>query len=85
MRPVRSAARVGEQSAVVWKRLYLSPPLASRSAVGVWMTPPKALEAPNPTSSNRTIRMLGESFGGRNGLMGGKCALGSLALNGRTP
>ena len=34
LRPVRSAWRVGEQSAVVWKRLYLSPFAARRSAVG---------------------------------------------------
>ena len=35
LRPVSSAWRVGEHSAVVWKRLYLSPLSASRSAVGV--------------------------------------------------
>mgnify|MGYP001093100417 CR=1 FL=1 len=35
LRPVSSAWRVGEQSAVVWKRLYLSPPAASFSATGV--------------------------------------------------
>ena len=46
LRPVSSAARVGEQSAVVWKRLYFSPFAASRSAVGVLIGPPKALEAP---------------------------------------
>ncbi len=35
LRPVSRATRVGEQSAVVWKRLYLSPWLASRSSVGM--------------------------------------------------
>jgi hypothetical protein len=33
-RPVSRAWRVGEQRAVVWKRLYLSPFAASLSAVG---------------------------------------------------
>ena len=40
LRPVRIATRVGEQSAVVWKRLYRSPLLASRSSVGIGMPPP---------------------------------------------
>ena len=35
LRPESSAARVGEQSAVVWKRLNFSPSPARRSAVGV--------------------------------------------------
>ena len=35
LRPVSSAGRVGEHSAVVWKRVYFSPPAASRSAVGI--------------------------------------------------
>ena len=35
LRPVSSACRVGEHSAVVWKRVYFSPSAASRSAVGV--------------------------------------------------
>src|SRR6266850_4759047 len=35
LRPDNIAARVGEQSAVVWKRVYFSPSRASRSAVGV--------------------------------------------------
>ena len=34
LRPVSSACRVGAHSAVVWNRLYFSPPAASRSAVG---------------------------------------------------
>ena len=48
LRPVSSACRVGEQSAVVWKRLSFSPFAAKRSAVGVAQGPPKALEAPKP-------------------------------------
>jgi hypothetical protein len=35
LRPVKRAVRVGEQSAVVWKRLYLSPWLAILSSVGM--------------------------------------------------
>ena len=43
LRPVSSACRVGEHSAVVWKRLYFRPFAASRSAVGVEHGPPNAL------------------------------------------
>ena len=71
LRPVSSADRVGEHSAVVWKRLYLSPALASRSKFGVWHGPPNALDAPKPTSSMSTIRTLGAPFGGRSGTIGG--------------
>src|SRR5258708_15184621 len=73
------AARVGEQSAVVWKRVYFNPCAASRSAVGVWHGPPNALEAPKPTSSNRMTRTFGAPVGGRSGLIGGNFVLGSLA------
>jgi hypothetical protein len=45
-RPDSSDARVGEQSAVVWKWLKRSPSSASRSKVGVWMPPPKLVTAP---------------------------------------
>src|SRR6266576_7052344 len=79
LRPDNIAARVGEQSAVVWKRLYLSPFSASRSAVGVRHCPPNALEAPKPTSSSRTTRTFGAPIGGRSGLIGGNFVLGSLA------
>ena len=79
MRPVSSAWRVGEQRAVVWKRVYLSPSAASRSNVGVEIGPPKALEAPNPQSSISTTRTLGAPSGGRNGVMGGNDVAGSLA------
>ena len=79
LRPERSAARVGEQSAVVWKRLNLSPAPARRSAVGVWQGPPKALELPKPASSIRTIRTFGAPAGGRSGSIGANFAFGSFA------
>jgi hypothetical protein len=70
-RPVSSAWRVGEQSAVVWKRLYLSPFPASRSALGVEAGPPNAQEAPKPTSSIKMISTFGAPSGGRTGWIGG--------------
>ena len=79
LRPVSSAARVGEQSAVVWKRLYFRPVAASRSAVGVSTGPPKALEAPKPTSSIRTTSTFGAPSGGRSGSIGGNAVSGSFA------
>ena len=79
LRPVSSACRVGEHSAVVWKRVNFSPPAASFSAVGVWQGPPKALDAPKPTSSIRTIRTLGAPLGGRSRSMGGNFEAGSFA------
>ena len=63
LRPVSSAWRVGEHSAVVWNRLYFSPPAASFSKFGVSHGPPNALLAPKPTSS---IRMT-STFGRRRG------------------
>ncbi|MNW66029.1 hypothetical protein D3C74_444640 [compost metagenome] len=69
--PLSIAARVGAHSAVVWKRLNVSPPAASRSAVGVWHGPPNALDAPKPTSSSRTISTFGAPSGGRSGSIGG--------------
>src|SRR4029079_7145086 len=42
LRPVSSACRVGAHRAVVWKRLYRSPPAARRSAVGGLHGPPNA-------------------------------------------
>ena len=66
-----SAERVGEQSAVVWKRVYFSPLAASRSKFGVWHGPPNALDAPKPTSSISTTSTFGAPFGGRSGTIGG--------------
>jgi hypothetical protein len=71
LRPLSRAARVGEHSAVVWKRVYFSPVEASRSAVGMRHGPPKAVDAPNPTSSISTTRTLGAPAGGRSGVIGG--------------
>jgi hypothetical protein len=76
---VSRACRDGAHNAVVWNRVYFSPRSARRSAVGVWQGPPNALDAPNPMSSNRTIRTLGAPGGGRSGSMGGKCVSGSFA------
>jgi hypothetical protein len=77
--PVSSACRVGEQSAVVWKRLYFRPLVARRSAVGVEHGPPNALEAPNPTSSSSTTSTFGAPAGGRRGSIGGNEVSGSFA------
>jgi hypothetical protein len=51
LRPLSSAARVGEHNAVVWKRLNFRPPAARRSAFGVAHGPPNALDEPKPASS----------------------------------
>src|SRR6478609_9859177 len=85
LRPESMAARVGEQSAVVWKRLYFRPLAASRSAVGVWHGPPNALDAPKPTSSSRMTSTLGAPAGGCNGSIAGNDASGSLASYGSVP
>src|SRR5215813_820867 len=79
LRPVRRAERVGEHSAVVWKRVYFRPPAARRSNVGVWHGPPNALDAPKPTSSMRTTRTFGAPFGGSSGTIGGYVVSGSFA------
>ncbi len=79
LRPVSIAWRVGEQRAVVWKRLNFRPPAASISAFGVWQGPPKALAAPNPTSSSRMISTFGAPLGGRNCSIGGNLLSGSFA------
>ena len=63
----------------MWNRVYFSPAAASRSAVGVLTGPPKALEAPKPTSSSNTTSTFGASGGGRSGVIGGKAVSGSLA------
>jgi hypothetical protein len=79
LRPVSSACRVGAHSAVVWNRFSFSPPAARRSAVGVSHGPPKADDAPNPTSSRSTINTFGAPVGGRSVVIGGYLVLGSLA------
>ena len=40
LRPVRSDARVGEHMAVEWNRLKETPSFATRSSVGVLISPP---------------------------------------------
>jgi hypothetical protein len=80
LRPVSSAWRVGEHSAVVWKRLYFNPFAANRSATGVEHGPPNALDAPKPASSRRITSTFGAPSGGRSGLIGGKEVAGSFAL-----
>src|SRR5215510_5621010 len=84
-RPLSSAARVGEQSAVVWKRVYFRPLAASFTNAGVWHGPPNALDAPNPTSSIKITSTLGAPVGGRSGTIGGIRVSGSLALYVVTP
>ncbi len=48
LRPPSRAARVGEQRAVVWNRVYFRPLAARRSKFGVLHGPPKAELAPKP-------------------------------------
>src|SRR3954453_13175663 len=85
LRPVSKAARVGAHSAGVWKRLYLRPFPASRSAVGVAHGPPNALDAAKPTSSSKITSTFGAPAGGRSGSIGRNFASGSLASNGNCP
>src|SRR5262245_16184608 len=73
LRPESNAARVGEHSAVVWKRLYRNPSSASRCNVGVFAGPPNVLVWPKPTSSSRTSRTLGAPFGGAGNAMTSAC------------
>src|SRR4051794_41713433 len=85
LRPVRSAARVGAQRAVVWNRLYFSPCAASLSAVGVAHGPPNALEAAKPTSSRRMTSTFGAPVGGRSGSIGGEPLPGAFGAGGPRP
>jgi hypothetical protein len=71
---VSSATRVGLHSAVVWKRLYFKPELASRSSVGILIGPPNALECPKPMSSISTITTLGAPCGALTSERGGAFA-----------
>ena len=79
LRPLSSAARVGEHSAVVWKRLNFSPPAARRSAFGVAHGPPNALDEPKPASSIRTTSTFGAPAGGRSCSIGANEVSGSFA------
>jgi hypothetical protein len=80
-RPLSSAARVGEQRAVVWNRAYFRPLAASFSKLGVWHGPPNADDDPKPASSISTTSTFGAPAGGRSGLMGGYLVSGSFASN----
>jgi len=77
--PRQQRMRVGEHSAVVWKRLYFSPFFASFSALGMWIGPPKALEWPKPMSSISTMTMLGAPLGGLTSKRGGALHCGRQA------
>src|SRR5262245_39593699 len=83
LRPVKSAARVGEHSAVVLNWLYLRPLLATRSKFGVGIGPPKVLAAPKPVSSVMMSSTLGAPLRAVTSL--GKSGLDSLALRPMTP
>src|SRR5262245_37631732 len=78
LRPVMRAARVGEQRAVVWKRLYFRPLAASLSKFGVGIGPPNVLEAPKPTSSVMIKSTFGSPLGAWTSL--GKSGVDSLAV-----
>ena len=67
LRPVSSAARVGEQIAVVWNRLNRTPRSARRSIVGMRTGPPKHSGAEKPASSDISTRMCGGSSPRREG------------------
>ncbi len=75
LRPLSRAVRVGEQRAVVWNWLKRSPSLASLSAVGMWMGPPKALGMPKPMSSMRMMSTLGAPLGAFTSKRGGGVTL----------
>src|SRR5215471_18240731 len=83
LRPVKSAARVGEHSEVVLNWLYLRPLFATRSKFGVGIGPPNVLAAPKPVSSVMMSRTLGAPLGAVTSL--GKSGLDSLALRPMTP
>ena len=63
MRPVSSAARVGEHNAVTWKRLYVSPCSPTRVMVGVDTGPPNVDGFPKPASSISTSSTFGAPSG----------------------
>ena len=51
LRPVSSAARVGEHSAVVWNWVSRTPRSAMRVMAGMSTSPPKQSQVAMPTSS----------------------------------
>src|SRR5262245_40150669 len=82
-RPVRSAARLGGQGAVVWNALERSAVLATQARVGVGLGAPTVLDAPKPVSSVVISRMFGAPFGAVAAL--GKTGLESLVVRPMTP
>ena len=84
MRPVISAARVGEQSAVELKFVKRRPISAIRSRAGVGTTPPKVEGVPYPVSSVMIkstfgAPLAGSMVAGQNGVEFDRVAL-DLAL-----
>ena len=79
LRPLSSAARVGEQSAVVWKRVYFKAvgrqPLERRRVAG----PAERARRPEADVVDQDDQDVGRAFGGRSGSIGGNLVSGSLA------
>ena len=57
--PVNSIARVGEQAGAEWKSVNRMPAWASRSRLGVLISPPNAPISENPRSSATITREVG--------------------------
>src|SRR3954452_19776978 len=77
-RPVSRQARVGEQSAVVWKFVYVRPRSAMRLMFGVSISPPNVSIADKPTSSRTMYRTLGAPSGAMACLYGSQSGVESL-------
>ena len=67
LRPVSSAALVGEHSGVTWKFVNCTPSAARASMYGVSMSDPKQPSWANPVSSRRTTSTSGASAPGSGG------------------
>jgi hypothetical protein len=77
-RPVMRLARVGEQSAVVWKLLKRIPASAIRVIVGVSTGPPNVSMVPYPTSSQTIYRIFGAPSGATGCVKGTQSGFDSL-------
>src|SRR5262249_59641052 len=77
-RPVIRQERVGEQRAVVWKFVYVSPRSAIRLMLGVSIKPPNGSIAEKPTSSRTTYSTLGAPPGAIGCLYGSQSGVESL-------
>jgi len=81
--PDKSAARVGEHSAVVWKRLYLRPPAASFSRFGVSHGPPNtARRAEARVVDQHDEHVRARPSAGRSGSIFGYFVSGSARVEG---